>query len=183
MARRHTTIGKGCVSIAVLLFAACSGPIAPRVYDPGVVHEETGAFPVGEIGSFSGTGAADALAFHRGFARALEECNAKGGAQGRHSELQVFDDRGRPEDVRAGVLRLGGPNGAVAIACSSGEECLKAAHEAAGLIPIVTAGSGKTAEERGYSAGQRLIAAFESAKKILPKEVAAELARPYPRAP
>ena len=183
MARRHATIGKGFVRAAVLLLAACSGPIAPRVYDPGVVHEETGAFPVGEIGSFSGADPADAVAFHRGFARALEECNARGGAQGRRNELQVFDDRGRPQDARAGVMRMGGPNGAVAIACSSGAECLAAAREAAGVIPIVLAESGKTAEERGYAAGTRLVAAFESAKKILPKEVAAELARPYPRAP
>jgi ABC-type branched-subunit amino acid transport system substrate-binding protein len=183
MARRHTSIGKRIVCAAVLLLAACSGPIAPRIFDPGVVHEETGAFPVGEIGSFSGPAAAEARAFHNGFARSLEECNARGGAQGRPIELQVFDDRGRPEDTRAGVLRLSGPNGAVAVGCSSSAECLAAARAAAGVLPIVQGASGEPPEERGYSAGLRLVAAFESAKKILPKEVAAELARPYPRAP
>jgi ABC-type branched-subunit amino acid transport system substrate-binding protein len=187
MARGHGTIGKRLVCAGVLLLGACSRPVGARVYDPGAVHEDTGAFPVGEIGPFSGPQAAEALAFHRGFARALEECNGQGGAQGRHIELQVFDDRGRPADTRAGVQRLSGPNGAVAIGCSSGADCLKAAREAAGELPIVPGASGKTPEERGYSAGRRLVAACERAPKILPKEVAAELAaaagRPYPRAP
>ncbi len=187
MARGHGSIGKRSVCAAALLLAACSESLTPHIYDPGVVHEETGAFPVGEIGSFSGAQGAEALAFHRGFARALDECNARGGSQGRSSELQVFDDRGRPEDARAGVQRLVGPNGAVAIGCSSSAECIQAARAAAGVVPIVPGGSGRTAEERGYAAGRELVAAFESAKKILPREVAAELAaaagRPYPRAP
>ncbi len=180
MARRHTTIGKRSVCAAALLLAACSDAIAPRSYDPGVVHEEDGAFPVGEIGSFDGP---EAPAFHRGFARAIEECNARGGAQGRRIELQVFDDRGRPEDARLGVQRLSGPNGAVAIGCSSSAECLAAARTVADAPPLVAGASGATPEERGFAAGQRLVAACERAGKILPKEVAAELARPYPRAP
>jgi branched-chain amino acid transport system substrate-binding protein len=187
MPRRQRTLPRTSLWIAGLALAACSEPIAPRIYDPGVVHEQTGAFPVGEIGPFSGEQGAEALAFHRGFARAFDECNARGGAQGRRIELQVFDDRGRPDDTRLGVQRLSGPNGAVAIGCSSSAECLKAAREVAGVLPVVEGASGKTSEERGYSMGARLVAAFESAKKILPKEVAAELAaasaRTYPRAP
>lgn len=187
MARAYVSIGKRSVCAAVLLLGACSRPIAARVYDPGVVHEDTGAFPVGEIGPFSGPQAAAALAFHRGFARALAECNARGGTQGRHIELQVFDDRGRPEDARAGVQRLAGPNGAVAVCCCSDEACLKAAREAAGELPVVPGGGGQAPEERGYATGRELVAAFERAQRILPKEVAAELAaasgRPYPRAP
>ena len=186
-APRHTWFGKRSVCLAALFLAGCSEPLAPRVYDPGVVHEDRGGFPLGEIGSFSGPQGADALAFHRGFARAVAECNARGGAQGRPIELEVFDDRGRPEDTRAGVLRLCGPNGAVAIACSSSAECLKSAREASGELPIVAAAGGKTAEERGYATGSRLVAVFESVKKILPKEVGAELAAgaagTYPRAP
>ena len=187
MARRHTTIGKRSVCSAVLLLAACSEARAPRIYDPGVVHDETGAFPVGEIGSFGASGGADALAFHRGFARALEQCNAAGGAQGRPIELLVLDDRGRPEDARLAVQRFSGPNGAVAIGCSSSEPCVSAAREAAGALAIVSAGSETTPEERGFAAGRRLVAACERAARILPQEVAAELAagsaRPYPRAP
>jgi hypothetical protein len=75
----------------------------------------------------------------------------------------------------------------VAIACSSSAECFKAALAVAGELPIVPAGSGPTPEARGYAAGTRLVAAFESVKKILPAEVGAELAgtttSPYPRAP
>jgi len=187
MARGHTSIGKRSVCAAVLLLAACSQQRAPRVYDPGVVHDETGAFPVGEIGSFSAAGGADALAFHRGFARALAQCNAAGGAQGRPIELQVLDDRGRPADARLAVQRFSGPNGAVAIGCSSSDACVAAAREAAGELAIVPAAHGATPEERGFEAGRRLVAACERAPRILPKEVAAELAaasaRPYPRAP
>jgi len=187
MARRQRSFPEAGLFALVLLCAACSGPIAPRIYDPGVVHEETGAFPVGEIGPFSGAQAAEALAFHRGFARALEECNARGGAQGRRIELRVLDDRGRPEETRMGVQRLSGPSGAVAIGCSSPAECLKAAREAAGELAIVPGADSGTPEERGYAAGRQLVAAFENAKKILPKEVGAELAaasgRAYPRAP
>jgi hypothetical protein len=187
MARRHTSIGKRSVCAAVLLLAACSEPLAPRIYDPGLVHDETGAFPVGEIGSFSAAGGADALAFHRGFARALEQCNAQGGAQGRPIELLVLDDRGRPADTRIAVQRFCGPNGAVAIGCSSSSECVQAAREAAGALAIVPAGNATTPEERGFAAGQRLVAACERASRILPREVAAELAadsaRSYPRAP
>jgi len=187
MARGHTTIGKRSVCAAVLLLAACSEQLAPRIYDSGVVHDETGAFPVGEIGSFSADGGADALGFHRGFARALEQCNAAGGAQGRRIELQVFDDRGRPADTRLAVQRLSGPNGAVAIGCSSSDACVAAAREAAGELAIVPGENAGTPEERGFAAGRRLVAACERAPKILPKEVAAELAadsaRSYPRAP
>jgi hypothetical protein len=190
MARRHTPIGKRSVTAAILCLCACGRPLAPRIYDPGVVHEDRGAFPVGELGSFSGAAGPEALAFHRGFARALSECNARGGAQGRPIELQVFDDRGRPEDTRLGVQRLSGPNGAVAVVCSSGAECLEAARAVAGTLPILagwSAGAGERGEERGYAAGRTLLAACERAKKILPKEVGAELAalaaRPYPRAP
>ena len=187
MPRRMGMIGKRSVCAAVLLLAACSESLTPRYFDPGVVHEQTGAFPVGEIGSFSGPQGADARAFHRGFARALDECNAQGGAQGRKIELEVLDDRGRPEDTRAGVLRLSGPNGAVAVGCSSGTECLKAARAAAGVLPILPGGSGASAEERGYAAGRQLVAACENVKKILPAELGAELAGAsgpaYPRAP
>ena len=187
MARRHTSIGKRSVCAAVLLLAGCSQPLAPRFYDPGLVHEETGAFPVVEIGSFSAAGDADAQAFHRGFARALEQCNTAGGAQGRPIELQVLDDRGRPADTRTAVQRFCGPNGAVAIGCSSSAECVRAARAVAGAPAIVGAGNEATPEERGYAAGRRLVAACERAPRILPREVAAELAadsaRSYPRAP
>jgi ABC-type branched-subunit amino acid transport system substrate-binding protein len=142
---------------------------------------------VGEIGSFSGAQGAEALAFHRGFARALDECNARGGAQGRKIDLEVLDDRGRPADAQAGVRRLCGPNGAVAIGCSSSAECLEAARAVAGEVALVPGGNGKTPEERGYAAGRRLVAAFECVKKILPPDVRAELAGAsapaYPRAP
>ncbi|MBK7645201.1 MAG: ABC transporter substrate-binding protein [Planctomycetes bacterium] len=177
MATRQRRIGKSFVWGAILLgLGACGDRIAPRIYDPGIVHEETGAFPLGEIGSFSGPDGAQALAFHSGFQRAIEECNAKGGAQGRRIELVVLDDRGLPTDTHMGVKRLSGPSGAVAIACSSSEECLKAAREAASELAVVAPQPGADAQARGYATAQHLLAVFERVPKILPPEVAAELA-------
>ncbi len=82
------------------------------------------------------------------------------------------------------ALRQGGPaEGArgferktPAIAIDRGWGCRGRCCHGGPSCPIQLAG-------RGLAAGRRLVAACERAGKILPKEVAAELARPYPRAP
>ncbi len=180
MCARQDALRKTLGWLGALALAGCSGAIAPRVFDPGPVSEETGAFPVGEVGSFSGTGAERALVFHGGFQRAIEECNARGGVRGRRIELQVLDDRGRAEEARIGAQRLAAEIGAVAIACASDENVHKALLEGARGVPIVLGRSIVPEKQRGYEAGRRLVIALEQATKILPKEVAAALASPRP---
>ena len=176
MSARHASPGKRGLLACALLLAACSEPITPRIWEPGAVYEETGAFPVGEIASFSGSEGAAALEFHLGLQAAIDERNAAGGVRGRPMELVVLDDRGRPEEARLAAQRMAQQMGVVAIACSSGAACHHAAREGSGPVGIVLPRSVVPAAQRGREAAARLIAALERAKKILPKEVAEALA-------
>lgn len=180
MHARQASLGKSLGALALLAAAACSQPLSSRVFDPGPVHEDRGAFPVGEIASFSGPAPEHALAFHRGFQRAIEECNRQGGIHGRRIELAVFDDRARAEEARLGGERLAAQIGAVAIACASDANGQKALLEGARGVPLVLERSVVPEHERGYEAGERLCRALERAKKLLPKEVGQALAEARP---
>lgn len=176
MHARLVALGKTLAALGLAAAAACSRPLSTRFFDPGPVHEDSGSFPVGEVGSFSGPDAERALAFHRGFQRAIEQCNAQGGIHGRTIELQVLDDRGRAEEARLGAERLAMRIGAVAIACVSDANGQKALLEGARGVPVVLGRSVIPEQERGYEAGDRLCRALARATRILPKEVGQALA-------
>lgn len=118
--------------------AACGPEAAPaRHVPPGA-----GPILVGEFQSLSGPESARGLAFHRGFALALDEQNARGGVYERPLELQTYDDRGRADDAARAMSRLVHEAHAVLVVGGSTAELAAAAAAESAGVPFVSPAPG-----------------------------------------
>lgn len=61
---------------------------------------------IGVIGDFSGQSVDMGIAMRNGISLALEKFNAKGGVEGRHVEMIVYDDEGDPTKATTGAKKL-----------------------------------------------------------------------------
>lgn len=137
----------------MLALAACApdAPIARRA-PPG-----TGPILVGEFHTLSGPDSARGLAFHRGFALALDEQNARGGLYERALQVQTYDDRGRADEAARAMSRLVHEARAVfVVGGSTAELAAAAAGESAG-VPFVSPAPG--AETARFATADDTVAA------------------------
>lgn len=125
-------LARACVAI-VWCALACSGETRHAHARAG-----DGSILIGEFQSLSGANEARGLAFHRGFTRALEQCNESGGVLGRRVEAQVYDDRSSGADAALAVRRLIDEEHAVVLVGASSIELLRAAVAESGEVPIVS---------------------------------------------
>lgn len=128
-----STVRVARLAVATLVVAACGVEREPAPRAPG-----EGPILVGEIESLSGPRASTGLAFHRGFALAIAEQNARGGIDGRAIEVLTLDDRGVVADAERAMRRLVEDERAVAIVGGTTEELARAATKHAHGAPFVS---------------------------------------------
>jgi branched-chain amino acid transport system substrate-binding protein len=92
---------------SVVLLSVTLASVAPacdRKKDPE--SSRGGSTKIGVITALTGTQAAFGQAHQRGYAIALEEINAGGGATGNRFELDIYDDQSKPDVALQGASKL-----------------------------------------------------------------------------
>jgi branched-chain amino acid transport system substrate-binding protein len=97
----------GAAVLAVLAGAACSKDKGGAdKADKAGGAPAGGTFKIGVVTSLTGAQAAFGQAHKNGYAIALAELNAKGGAMGKPIELVYYDDQSKPDQAVQGVSKL-----------------------------------------------------------------------------